>query len=69
MYVYDNSTVVMFVYLTHSYSFLAEKRKIELMDKYQKLGEKNVDRILEKRRKRNSTKDRKHLPFNRRSAE
>lgn len=46
----------------------SEKRKLDLMDRYEKLGAKSVDRILEKRRKRNTTKDRKHLPFNRRSA-
>ncbi|KAG2212337.1 hypothetical protein INT47_001697 [Mucor saturninus] len=46
----------------------SEKRKLDLIDRYQKMGKKTVDRILEKRRKRNTTKDRKHLPFNRRSA-
>lgn len=39
------------------------------MDRYQQMGEKTVDRILEKRRKKNTTKDRKRLPFKRRSAE
>ncbi|KAI9266939.1 hypothetical protein BY458DRAFT_210433 [Sporodiniella umbellata] len=47
----------------------SEKRKLELMDRYQKMGDKAVDRVLEKRRKRNATKDRKRLPFKRRSAE
>ncbi|KAI8993187.1 hypothetical protein BDB01DRAFT_314040 [Pilobolus umbonatus] len=47
----------------------SEKRKLELMDRYKQMGEKTVDRILEKRRKRNTTKDRKGLPFKRRSAE
>ncbi|KAI8357262.1 hypothetical protein BD560DRAFT_198386 [Blakeslea trispora] len=47
----------------------SEKRKLDLMDRYEKLGAKSVDRILEKRRKKNTTKDRKHLPFKRRSAE
>ncbi|KAI7907570.1 uncharacterized protein BX663DRAFT_491346 [Cokeromyces recurvatus] len=47
----------------------SEKRKLDLMDKYEKLGAKSVDRILEKRRKKNSARDRKHLPFKRRSAE
>ncbi|KAG1049044.1 hypothetical protein G6F43_008610 [Rhizopus delemar] len=47
----------------------SEKRKLELMDRYQQMGEKAVDRILEKRRKKNTTKDRKRLPFKRRSAE
>ncbi|KAI8991596.1 hypothetical protein BDF20DRAFT_845435 [Mycotypha africana] len=46
----------------------SEKRKLDLMDRYEKLGEKKVDRILEKRRKRNAAKDKKHLPFKRRSA-
>ncbi|CAO3690994.1 unnamed protein product [Rhizopus stolonifer] len=47
----------------------SEKRKLELMDRYQKMGDKAVDRVLEKRRKKNTTKDRKRLPFKRRSAE
>ncbi|KAG1154214.1 hypothetical protein G6F37_009652 [Rhizopus arrhizus] len=47
----------------------SEKRKLELMDRYQQMGEKAVDRILEKRRKKNTTKDRKRLPFKRRSAD
>ncbi|RCH85393.1 rRNA bioproteinsis protein rrp36 [Rhizopus azygosporus] len=46
----------------------SEKRKLELMDRYQRLGDKAVDRILEKRRKKNSSKDKKKLPFKRRSA-
>ncbi|ORX57598.1 DUF947-domain-containing protein [Hesseltinella vesiculosa] len=45
----------------------SEKRKLELMDKYSQLGEKSVDRILEKRRKKNANKDHRHLPFKRRS--
>lgn len=47
----------------------SEKRKLELVDRYKQMGEKTVDRILEKRRKKNTTKDRKNLPFKRRSAE
>ncbi|KAI8063347.1 uncharacterized protein B0P05DRAFT_555538 [Gilbertella persicaria] len=47
----------------------SEKRKLDLMDRYEKLGAKSVDRILEKRRKKNQAKDRKHLPFKRRSAD
>ncbi|CAO3597112.1 unnamed protein product [Absidia cylindrospora] len=34
----------------------SEKRKLELVDKYNQLGEKNMDRILEKRRRRMPTK-------------
>ncbi|KAG0176319.1 hypothetical protein DFQ29_006284 [Apophysomyces sp. BC1021] len=41
----------------------SEKRKLELMDKYEKFGEKNMERILEKRRKKNAAKDhRRTLP-------
>ncbi|ORZ19587.1 hypothetical protein BCR42DRAFT_371231 [Absidia repens] len=45
----------------------SEKRKLELVDKYNQLGEKNMDRILEKRRKKNANKDHKRVPFVRRS--
>jgi ribosomal RNA-processing protein 36 len=48
-------------------SLLAEKRKLELVDKYNQLGDKSMDRILEKRRKRNANKDHKRVPFVRRS--
>lgn len=46
---------------------IAEQRKLELMDKYEKLGEKNMDKILAKRRKKNAAKDHRRLPFKRRS--
>ncbi|CAO3635168.1 unnamed protein product [Cunninghamella echinulata] len=46
----------------------SEKRKLELMDKFNQLGEKNMDRVLEKKRKRNANKDHRRLPFKRRSA-
>ncbi|KAF7728391.1 hypothetical protein EC973_006199 [Apophysomyces ossiformis] len=43
----------------------SEKRKLELMDKYEKYGEKNMERILEKRRKKNAAKDhRRSYPDN-----
>ncbi|KAI8084793.1 uncharacterized protein BX664DRAFT_337802 [Halteromyces radiatus] len=45
----------------------SEKRKLELVDKYNQLGEKRMDRILEKRRKKNANKDHKRVPFKRRS--
>ncbi|KAJ8657918.1 hypothetical protein O0I10_006446 [Lichtheimia ornata] len=45
----------------------SEQRKLELMDKYEKLGEKNMDKILAKRRKKNAAKDHRRLPFKRRS--
>ncbi|KAI9248854.1 hypothetical protein BDA99DRAFT_524618 [Phascolomyces articulosus] len=45
----------------------SEERKLELMDKYQQLGEKNMDKILAKRRKKNAAKDHRRVPFKRRS--
>ncbi|CDS03543.1 hypothetical protein LRAMOSA00945 [Lichtheimia ramosa] len=45
----------------------SEQRKLELMDKYERLGEKNMDKILAKRRKKNAAKDHRRLPFKRRS--
>ncbi|SAL95450.1 hypothetical protein [Absidia glauca] len=45
----------------------SEKRKLELVDKYNQLGDKSMERILEKRRKRNANKDHKRVPFVRRS--
>ncbi|OAD67881.1 hypothetical protein PHYBLDRAFT_118022, partial [Phycomyces blakesleeanus NRRL 1555(-)] len=45
----------------------SEKRKLDLVDRYNKLGKKNMDKILEKRRKRNATKDHRRVPFSRRS--
>ncbi|KAI8067068.1 hypothetical protein BC940DRAFT_301225 [Gongronella butleri] len=47
----------------------SEKRKLELMDKYSQLGDKSIDRIMEKRRKQNSNKDHRRLPFKRRSGQ
>ncbi|KAI8139455.1 hypothetical protein BJV82DRAFT_627295 [Fennellomyces sp. T-0311] len=45
----------------------SEQRKLELMDKYQQLGEKNMDKILAKRRKKNAAKDHRRVPFKRRA--
>ncbi|KAI8367659.1 uncharacterized protein BYT42DRAFT_134316 [Radiomyces spectabilis] len=45
----------------------SEKRKMELIDKYKQYGEKNIERILEKRRKKNAAKDHRRIPFKRRS--
>ncbi|KAI9315536.1 hypothetical protein BX666DRAFT_1956555 [Dichotomocladium elegans] len=47
----------------------SDERKLVLMDKYEKLGEKNMDKILAKRRKKNAAKDHRRLPFKRRSEE
>ncbi|KAI7861807.1 hypothetical protein BDF14DRAFT_246659 [Spinellus fusiger] len=45
----------------------SEKRKLDLVDRYNKLGQKDMDKILEKRRKRNANKDHRRVPFSRRS--
>ncbi|ORY89888.1 hypothetical protein BCR43DRAFT_117604 [Syncephalastrum racemosum] len=45
----------------------SEEKKLFLMDQYKKLGEKNMDKILEKRRRKNAAKDHRRLPFKRRS--
>ncbi|CAM0134841.1 rRNA biogenesis protein rrp36 [Umbelopsis sp. WA50703] len=47
----------------------SDQKKLELIDKFKQLGDKNVDKILEKRRKRNATKDHKKVPFKRRKTE
>jgi len=39
-----------------------------LMDKYSKLGEKGLDHVIERRRKRNAAKQRKNMPWARRNA-
>jgi len=46
----------------------AEQKKMLLMDKYSKLGEKDLDRVIERRRKHNATKQRKNMPWARRNA-
>jgi ribosomal RNA-processing protein 36 len=47
----------------------SDQKKLELIDKFKQLGDKNVDKILEKRRKRNATKDHKKVPFKRRKTD
>ncbi|KAJ2955257.1 hypothetical protein NQZ79_g8714 [Umbelopsis isabellina] len=47
----------------------SDQKKLELIDKFKQLGDKNVDKILEKRRKRNATKEHKKVPFKRRKAD
>lgn len=47
----------------------SDQKKLELIDKFKQLGDKNVDKILEKRRKRNATKEHKKVPFKRRKTD
>ena len=43
---------------------LAEKKKLELVDKYKELKDTGkLEKYLSKRRKRNATKERKFLPY------
>ena len=43
--------------------FTAEKKKLELADKYKELSKSGkVDKYLNKKRKKNAAKDRKKLP-------
>ncbi|CAJ0867308.1 12042_t:CDS:2 [Entrophospora sp. SA101] len=46
----------------------AEENKLELIDKYKKINnnKKKLDNIIEKRRKKNASKEIKHLPFKKR---
>ncbi|TPX72668.1 hypothetical protein SpCBS45565_g00209 [Spizellomyces sp. 'palustris'] len=44
-------------------------KKLELVDKYQSMKGKDVDKLLEKRRKKNAAKERRFLPYKRRSAD
>lgn len=39
-----------------------------LMDKYSKLNEKQLDKVVEKKRKRKAQKEHKNIPFSRREA-
>ncbi|KAI8818546.1 uncharacterized protein EV422DRAFT_498750 [Fimicolochytrium jonesii] len=43
-------------------------KKMELVEKYKSMKEKDIDKLLEKRRKKNAAKERRFLPYNRRSA-
>ncbi|PWW80358.1 DUF947-domain-containing protein [Tuber magnatum] len=45
----------------------AEQKKLLLMEKYSKLDEKQLEKVMEKKRKRKSQKERKSMPFERRS--
>jgi ribosomal RNA-processing protein 36 len=47
----------------------SDQKKLALIDKFKQLGDKNVDKILEKRRKRNATKDHKKVPYKRRKTD
>ncbi|KAJ3012420.1 rRNA biogenesis protein rrp36 [Thoreauomyces humboldtii] len=44
-------------------------KKMELVDRYKSMKGKDIDKLLEKRRKKNATKERKFLPYKRRSAD
>ncbi|KAL0631735.1 rRNA biogenesis protein rrp36 [Maublancomyces gigas] len=46
----------------------AEQKKMLLMDKYSKLNEKQLDKVVEKKRKRKAQKEHKNIPFSRREA-
>ncbi|KAI8910613.1 hypothetical protein DFJ77DRAFT_483952 [Powellomyces hirtus] len=43
-------------------------KKMELVEKYKSMKGKDVEKLLEKRRKKNATKERRFMPYNRRSA-
>lgn len=47
---------------------IAEQKKMLLMDKYSKLNEKQLDKVVEKKRKRKAQKEHKNIPFSRREA-
>jgi ribosomal RNA-processing protein 36 len=44
---------------------LAEVKKLELVDKYNDMKGKDVDKYLQKKRKRNSAKERRNMPYRR----
>ncbi|KAG0637718.1 rRNA biogenesis protein RRP36 [Tuber brumale] len=44
----------------------AEQKKLLLIEKYSKLNEKQLEKVMEKKRKRKSQKERKSMPFLRR---
>ncbi|KAJ3160711.1 hypothetical protein HDU86_000470 [Geranomyces michiganensis] len=44
-------------------------KKMELVEKYKSMKGKDVEKLLEKRRKKNATKERRFLPYARRSAQ
>ncbi|KAI9091254.1 hypothetical protein DFS34DRAFT_584596 [Phlyctochytrium arcticum] len=43
-------------------------KKLELIDRYQHMKKKDLDKLLEKRRKKNASKEKRFLPYARRSA-
>ncbi|RPB05794.1 DUF947-domain-containing protein [Choiromyces venosus 120613-1] len=45
----------------------AEQKKLLLMEKYSKLNENQLEKVMEKKRKRKSQKERKSMPFERRA--
>ncbi len=48
---------------TRLYSFAAEKKKLQLAEKYQELKKSGkLENFLSKKRKRNAVKDRRKLP-------
>lgn len=45
----------------------ADIKKLELVEKYQAMKPKDVDKLLEKRRKKNAAKEKRFMPYKRRS--
>ncbi|KAI9199608.1 uncharacterized protein BJ171DRAFT_427564, partial [Polychytrium aggregatum] len=46
----------------------ADAKKLELVSKFKNMSPKEVDKVLEKRRKRNAAKEHRFMPYERRSA-
>ena len=49
--------------------YTAEQKKMVLVDRYSKLGEKELDRVLARKRKHKAAKERKNMPWVRRGAD
>ncbi|KAF8457936.1 hypothetical protein BGX38DRAFT_1154530 [Terfezia claveryi] len=47
----------------------SEQKKMVLMDRYSKLGEKELDRVLARKRKHKAAKERKNMPWARRGTD
>ncbi|CAG8478269.1 12034_t:CDS:2 [Acaulospora morrowiae] len=50
----------------------SDEKKLELIDKFEKIQKSNpkaLDKFIEKRRKRNAAKEHRHMPFKRRKVE
>ncbi|RKO90042.1 hypothetical protein BDK51DRAFT_43537 [Blyttiomyces helicus] len=44
-------------------------KRLELVEKFKQLGEKDIDKALQKRRKKNASREHRFMPYKRRSAE